>query len=568
MSSNNEAINKSEGPSDQARVSDSTINKQEVDLDKLIIPRGKRTTTGKKRSSKLIGPFTNQIQDEEPKESLTPERQTSPKNAENQIPEETSLKEAIQYQNLEPQIEKEKNGEEDVTTSDLNIKDVEANVSTSKDTTSKEHPMEDDPKDTQETALSEEEEMSETLEVIEINEETESEEVVPKRTQSVADRVKRNRGKKVEIPKSYFKEKSQKRKKKPESSSEFEPDVEDDVPDIMSKKRKAATSTSFHTKENEQRWKIVGQRRMATERELSSEALSYKEITTLLEEAKLMKTVLGVGKCSERLVREFITNLTGECAEEGSDSYHKVQLREKNFDFSPTTINKVLGRSVEAESNEILSMDKVAEEIIAGQAKNWPKKGLLPTSKLTVKYAILNRIGTANWAPTNHSSGITSNLAKLIYLIGTGKKVDFGKHVFEQTMKHVETNATKLPIAFPSLITELILSQQPSILLPEEYESRRPPPISFNHKLFAEPHVPDIEFKEKEVVETSAPLDKSSQKKVFAELIQVSKELEETIKSSTIRKTCVDHLILQLTKNLAENEGDAQVDAEQEEEEV
>ncbi|KAK2354699.1 hypothetical protein QL285_092184 [Trifolium repens] len=566
MSSNNQAINKSEGPSDQARVSDSTINEQEVDLDKLIIPRGRRTTSRKKRSSKLIGPFTNQ--NEEPKESLILERQTSPKNAEDQIPEETSLKEATQYQNLEPQIEKEKNGEEDVTTSDLNIKDVEENVSTSKDTTSKEQPMEEDPKDAQETPLSEdEEEISETQEVIEIGEETESEEIAPRKSQSIADRIRRNRGKKVEIPKSYLKEKSQKRKRKPASSSEFEPDVEDDVPDIMSKRRKAATSTSFHTKENEQRWKIVGQRRMATERELSSEALSYKEITTLLEEAKLMKTVLGVGKCYERLVREFITNLTGECAEEGSDSYHKVQLREKNIDFSPTTINKVLGRSVEAESNEILSMDKVAKEITAGQAKNWPKKGLLPTSKLTVKYAILNRIGTANWAPTNHSSGITPNMAKLIYLIGTGKKLDFGKHVFEQTMKHVETNATKLPIAFPSLITELILSQQPSILLPEEYESRRPPPISFNRKLFAEPHVSDIEFKEKEAVETSAPLDKSSQKKVLAELIQVSKEVEETIKSCTIRKTCVDHLILQLTKHLAENEGDAQAEAEQQEEE-
>ncbi|KAK2396299.1 hypothetical protein QL285_057957 [Trifolium repens] len=508
------------------------------------------------------------MQEEEPKESLIPERQTSPKNAEDQIPEETSLKEATQYQNLEPQKEKEKNGEEDVTTSDLNIKDVKANVSTSKDTTSKEHPMKDDPKNTLETALSEEEEeIFETLEVIEIGEETKSEEIAPRRPQSIADRIRRNRGKKAEIPKSYLEEKSQKRKRKPESSSEFEPDVEDDVPDIMSKKRKAASSTSFHTEDRGQRWKIVVQRRIATERELSTEALSYKEIITLLEKAKVMKTVMGVRRCYEKLVREFITNLTEECTKEESDDYHNVQLREKNIDFSPTTINKFLGRSVEAESNKILSMDKIAEEITSGQAKQWPKKGLLPTSKLTVNYAILNRIGTANWAPTNHSSGITPNLAKLIYLIGTGKKLDFGKHVFEQTMKHVETNATKLPIAFPSLITEIILSQQPSILLPEEYESRRPPPISFNRKLFAEPHVPDIEFKEKEAVETSTPLDKSSHKKVLAELIQVSKELEETIKSSTIRKTCVDHLILQLTKNLAENEGDAQAEAEQEEEE-
>ena len=55
-------------------------------------------------------------------------------------------------------------------------------------------------------------------------------------------------------------------------------------------------------------------------------------------------------------------------------------------------------------------------------------------------------------------------------------------------------------------------------------------------------------------------------KKVLAELIQVSMELEETIKSSTIRNTCVDHLIKQLTMKLPE--GDAQVEAKQEEEEA
>jgi hypothetical protein len=106
----------------------------------------------------------------------------------------------------------------------------------------------------------------------------------------------------------------------------------------------------------------------------------------------------------------------------------------------------------------------------------------------------------------------------------------------------------------------------PSILLPLEFESKRPPPISFNRKLFPEPHVPDIMFKEKEAVETSAPLDKSSQNKVLAELILVSKELEETIKISTVRKVCVDHLIKQLTKKLAETEevGNAQAENEQE----
>ncbi|MCI64265.1 envelope-like protein, partial [Trifolium medium] len=40
-------------------------------------------------------------------------------------------------------------------------------------------------------------------------------------------------------------------------------------------------------------------------------------------------------------------------------------------------------------------------------------------------------IGAANWAPTNHSSGTTPALAKLIFLIGTKAKLDFGEYVFE-----------------------------------------------------------------------------------------------------------------------------------------
>ncbi|KAK2382736.1 hypothetical protein QL285_070253 [Trifolium repens] len=223
MSLNNQAINKGEGPSDQARVSHSTINQQEVDLDKLIVPRGNRTTSRKRRSSKLVGPFTNPTHSEEPKEASPLEAQSSPKRAKDQTTDESPLKEATQNNNLEPQTENEKNGGEDVTTFEPNIKDVETNVSTSKDSTSEGHPVEDDPKNAQQKSSSEdEEEDSQPLEVVEIDEETESEEVAPKRTQSVAVRVKRSRGKKVEIPKSFLEGKSQKRKRKPESSSEFE----------------------------------------------------------------------------------------------------------------------------------------------------------------------------------------------------------------------------------------------------------------------------------------------------------------------------------------------------------
>jgi hypothetical protein len=55
-------------------------------------------------------------------------------------------------------------------------------------------------------------------------------------------------------------------------------------------------------------------------------------------------------------------------------------------------------------------------------------------------------------------------LAKLIYLTGLKSKINFGEHIFNQIMKHVETFAIKLPIAFPTLITGMILNQHPYIM--------------------------------------------------------------------------------------------------------
>jgi hypothetical protein len=78
-------------------------------------------------------------------------------------------------------------------------------------------------------------------------------------------------------------------------------------------------------------------------------------------------------------------------------------------------------------TNEVSSIDKVAQEITARQLKQWPKKGLLPTRKLSVKYVMLNRIGAANWSPTNRSSGITPALVKLVFIIGTKGQVRLWK---------------------------------------------------------------------------------------------------------------------------------------------
>ncbi|KAK2381627.1 hypothetical protein QL285_069218 [Trifolium repens] len=363
-------------------------------------------------------------------------------------------------------------------------------------------------------------------------------------------------------------EKSSKKKKHVVAESDSDTDVEVNVLDITTSGKKRIGGrrvpanippapmdrVSFHSEESAQRWRFVYQRRVAQERELNQEALECKEIIELLDAAELMKTVKDMGVCYEMLVKEFIVNITSACSE-GSEEFRKVRVRGKDVKFSPTTINEYLGRNPIIESDEAELVKEVTKEITRGQMKEWPKKGLLSTGCLSVKYAFLNRIGAANWASTNHGSGITHMLAKMIYLIGTKRKLNFGDHVFNQTMKHAETYAVKLPIAFPCLITGMILRQYPNILYSNEVPTKKPQILSFDYKLFAGTHVPDIVFlKTKKAAEASGSMLRANKKDVLAELMQISKTLGETIKTSTVRKQHVDNLIKSIQDADAEGE--------------
>lgn len=77
----------------------------------------------------------------------------------------------------------------------------------------------------------------------------------------------------------------------------------------------------------------------------------------------------------------------------------------------------------------------MCKEINVKHVKHWPNRGKLPAAKLSVKYAILHRIGTANWVPTNHTSTISIGLGRFIYVIGTRRAFDFRKYIFEQVVK-------------------------------------------------------------------------------------------------------------------------------------
>ncbi|KAH1193358.1 hypothetical protein GmHk_19G054420 [Glycine max] len=343
------------------------------------------------------------------------------------------------------------------------------------------------------------------------------------------------------------------KKRKEISSSDTDDDVELDV----STSKRAKTSgrkvpgnvpdapldnISFHSIGNVEKWKYVYQRRLALERELGRAAMDCKEIMDLIKAAGLLKTVSKLGDCYEGLVREFIVNIPSDISNRKSDDYQRVFVRGKCVRFSPAVINKYLGRPTDGVIDIAVSEHQIAKEITAKQVQHWPKKGKLSAGKLSVKYAILHRIGAANWVPTNHTSTIATGLGKFLYAVGTKSKFNFGNYIFDQTVKHSESFAVKLPIAFPTVLCGIMLSQHPNMLNYTDSVMKRESPLSLHYKLFEGTHVPDI-------VSTSGKAASGAVSKdaLIAELKDTCKVLEATIKATTEKKMELERLIERLT---------------------
>ena len=150
----------------------------------------------------------------------------------------------------------------------------------------------------------------------------------------------------------------------------------------------------------------------------------------LISFAGLMKTVTRFAKCYKTLVKEFIVNTLIYCVDHRSKEYRRVFVRGRCVEFSPTIINIYLGRSEDDYYELEVTDNQVCKAITANQVSDWPMKNKLPVSKLSVKYAILHRIGDVNWVPTNHTSTITVGLGKFVYVVGNKKLFDYGAYIF------------------------------------------------------------------------------------------------------------------------------------------
>lgn len=177
--------------------------------------------------------------------------------------------------------------------------------------------------------------------------------------------------------------------------------------------------------------------------------------------------------------------------------------------------------------------------------EDFPSKGLLVTSNLSVKYCILYKIGVVNWAPSSYRSGITPSLVRLLYHVSISVAFDLGEYAFEKVVKHDKSYVVKILIRFSSLICGSFSGQNNDLITSEEESCATPWVLNFNYNFFARKHVLDIYLPNIPTVDKAdtvkymlgvPPLFGLVRIHILKTLIHEAKALEEIISISTPRK--------------------------------
>ncbi|KAA0058252.1 envelope-like protein [Cucumis melo var. makuwa] len=80
------------------------------------------------------------------------------------------------------------------------------------------------------------------------------------------------------------------------------------------------------------------------------------------------------------------------------------------------------------------SIDVLASVLSGGTLSSWPVNGI-PTVALSVKYAILHKIGIANWFPSSHTSSVSAALETFLYRICNDDRVDIASDALGPDLK-------------------------------------------------------------------------------------------------------------------------------------
>ena len=148
-------------------------------------------------------------------------------------------------------------------------------------------------------------------------------------------------------------------------------------------------------------------------------------MVNFLKDQKLYRTASFANGFRPVLVHEFFSNLSPQVNDSTSGWYHQMHVKGKMVSFSPSVINKILGRSVELNSSATpddfpTDYDLIILEITCKRVVSWPNDFKFPASSLTLKYYVLYKIVVNNWLPSYHTTNVFKDRVHFYLLLAVG----------------------------------------------------------------------------------------------------------------------------------------------------